>query len=34
MFNMTLDITLYEYGHSRSKQARWALLECDPEFKA
>ncbi|MGB5488299.1 MAG: glutathione S-transferase family protein [Lysobacterales bacterium] len=30
---MTLDITLYEYGPSRSKQARWALLECDLEFK-
>ena len=31
---MTLDITLYEYGPSRSKQARWALLECGLEFKA
>ena len=30
---MTHDITLYEYGPSRSKQARWALLECDLEFK-
>jgi len=30
---MTFDITLYEYGPSRSKQARWALLECDLEFK-
>jgi glutathione S-transferase len=30
---MALDITLYEYGPSRSKQARWALLECDLEFK-
>ena len=30
---MTLDITLYEYGPSRSKQARWALLECGLEFK-
>jgi len=30
---MSLDITLYEYGPSRSKQARWALLECDLEFK-
>ena len=31
---MALDITLYEYGPSRSKQARWALLECGLEFKA
>ena len=31
---MTLDITLYEYGPSRSKQARWALLECGLEFQA
>lgn len=31
---MALDITLYEYGPSRSKQARWALLECGFEFKA
>ena len=31
---MALDITLYEYSSSRSKQARWALLECDLEFKA
>ena len=30
---MALDITLYEYGPSRSKQARWALLECGLEFK-
>jgi len=30
---MNLDITLYEYGPSRSKQARWALLECELEFK-
>jgi len=30
---MAHDITLYEYGPSRSKQARWALLECDLEFK-
>ena len=29
---MALDITLYEYGPSRSKQARWALLECGLEF--
>lgn len=31
---MTPDIILYEYGPSRSKQARWALLECELEFKA
>ena len=31
---MKPDITLYEYGPSRSKQARWALLECEIEFKA
>jgi glutathione S-transferase len=31
---MSLDITLYEYGPSRSKQARWALLECGLEFKS
>lgn len=31
---MTLDITLYEYGPSRSKQARWTLLECGLEFKS
>jgi len=31
---MTLDITLYEYGPSRSKQVRWTLLELDLEFKA
>jgi glutathione S-transferase len=31
---MALDITLYEYGPSRSKQARWALLECGLKFKA
>ena len=30
---MAFDITLYEYGPSRSKQARWALLECELEFK-
>ena len=29
-----LDITLYEYSSSRSKQARWALLECGLEFNA
>lgn len=27
-----LDITLYEYGPSRSKQVRWALLELGLEF--
>jgi len=31
---MALDITLYEYGPSRSKQVRWALLELGLEFKA
>jgi len=31
---MSLDITLYEYGPSRSKQVRWALLECGLEFKS
>jgi len=31
---MALDITLYEYGPSRSKQVRWALLECGLEFKS
>jgi len=31
---MALDITLYEYKSSRSKQARWALLECELEFQA
>jgi glutathione S-transferase len=31
---MSIDITLYEYGPSRSKQARWALLECGFEFKS
>jgi glutathione S-transferase len=31
---MSLDITLYEYGPSRSKQARWALLELGLEFHA
>lgn len=31
---MTLDITLYEVGPSRSKQVRWALLELELEFKA
>ena len=31
---MALDITLYEYPPSRSKQARWALNECGLEFKA
>ena len=31
---MTLDITLYEYSSSRSKQARWALQELGLEFKS
>jgi glutathione S-transferase len=31
---MSLDITLYEYPPSRSKQARWALQELGLEFKA
>lgn len=31
---MTLDITLYEYGPSRSKQVRWALLELGLEYKS
>jgi glutathione S-transferase len=31
---MAPDITLYEYGPSRSKQARWTLLECGLEFKS
>jgi glutathione S-transferase len=31
---MALDITLYEYGPSRSKQARWALLGLGLEFHA
>ena len=31
---MTLDITLYEYSASRSKQARWALQELGLEFKS
>ena len=31
---MALDITLYEYGPSRSKQARWTLQELDLEFKS
>jgi glutathione S-transferase len=31
---MALDITLYEYGPSRSKQARWALLELGLEFRS
>ena len=31
---MTMDITLYEVGPSRSKQARWALLELGLEFKS
>lgn len=31
---MALDITLYEYGPSRSKQARWTLQELGLEFRA
>lgn len=31
---MTPDITLYEYGPSRSKQVRWTLLELGLEFRA
>lgn len=31
---MALDITLYEYSMSRSKQVRWALLELGLEFRA
>jgi len=31
---MALDITLYEYGPSRSKQVRWTLLELGLEFHA
>ncbi|NOR19455.1 MAG: hypothetical protein GQ538_05140 [Xanthomonadales bacterium] len=31
---MALDITLYEYGPSRSKQVRWTLLELGLEFSA
>jgi len=31
---MALDITLYEYSMSRSKQARWTLLELGLEFRA
>jgi len=30
---MTPDITLYEYGPSRSKQVRWALQELGLEYK-
>jgi glutathione S-transferase len=29
-----LDIVLYEYASSRSKQVRWALLELELEFRA
>lgn len=32
--NATLDITLYEFGPSRSKQVRWALQELELEFKS
>lgn len=31
---MALDITLYEYGPSRSTQVRWTLLELGLEFRA
>jgi glutathione S-transferase len=31
---MPLDITLYEYASSRSKQVRWTLLELDLEFRS
>jgi glutathione S-transferase len=31
---MALDIILYEYGPSRSKQVRWALLELGLPFRA
>ena len=31
---MSPDITLYEYGPSRSKQVRWTLLELELEFSA
>lgn len=31
---MALDITLYEYGPTRSKQVRWTLLELGLEFRA
>ena len=31
---MTPEITLYEYGPSRSKQVRWTLLELGLEFSA
>lgn len=31
---MTLDITLYDYGPSRSKQARWTLDELGLEYKS
>lgn len=31
---MALDIVLYEYGMSRSRQARWTLLELGLEFQA
>ena len=31
---MALDITLYEYSQSRSKQVRWTLLELGLEFKS
>jgi glutathione S-transferase len=31
---MALEITLYEYGPSRSKQVRWTLLELGLEFQS
>lgn len=31
---MPLEITLYEYDQSRSKQVRWTLLELELEFKS
>ena len=34
MRNTKLDITLYEYGSSRSKQVRWTLLELGLEFRS
>ncbi len=34
IYTMALDITLYEYTPSRSKQVRWTLLELGLEFHA
>jgi len=34
MFAMALDITLYEFGPSRSRQVRWTLLELGLEFRS